>query len=99
MRDLLATMDTQQRTPRELARLAAWAAYFGDASLGFEAISEAARLQNNYIWFAWLPAFETVRREPGFEALIDELGLPAYWEEFGYPDNCEWLAGTRYPCS
>ena len=99
MRTLYDGADESVRSPRELARLAAWAAHFGDAELALDAITDAATLQPNYVWFVWLPVFDSVRGLPGFESLVDRMDLPAYWEAYGYPDDCAWLAGTRFDCS
>ena len=87
----------ENRTSNVALYLATWAARFGDSVQALEWLGEAARVPAN-TWFMWLPAFENVRRAPGFEAFVDRLRLPEHWNEFGWPTFCQPTA-DEFECS
>ena len=98
LRALYNSSDDFSRSPRELSRLAAWAAFFGDPALGLAAITDAVTLQPGEFWVVWFPVMESVRAEPGFEQLLESMGLTEYWDEYGFAGDCNWLSATSIPC-
>jgi TolB-like protein/tetratricopeptide (TPR) repeat protein len=46
----------------------------------------------------WMPAFEEVRRLPGFDALLRDAGLVDLWRERGWPDLCRPLEDGGFTC-
>lgn len=97
MRALFA--DKSHASAGSLIRLAAWAAYFGDAELALQALREATRQQPSRVWYVWLPVFETVRDRPEFSALIRDLGLADYWRQYGWPAFCRPLDDGDFACN
>jgi TolB-like protein/Tfp pilus assembly protein PilF len=88
--------DPRQHSAVTLFVMSAWAAYFGDPALSLEWLAEGALPGN--MARVWYPAFDAVRREPGFAKLLEDQGLPEYWDENGWPPFCARRENDSFAC-
>lgn len=79
--------------------IALLAAYFGDAAMAFESISEDARLTTARLWALWYPVMSGVRRLPEFSGLAASLNLDDYWRAYGWADMCAPIDDQNFSCS
>jgi TolB-like protein len=79
--------------------LASWAAYYGDAALALEYLSEVAQGNPDFA-VLWRPVMREVRRLPGFKDLVRRIGLVEYWGAYGWPDPdlCRRAADDDFTC-
>lgn len=91
----------ENRTPLNLANMAAWAAHFDDTALATQWLRESVEFQRNNFVTAWMPVFAEVRRTQEFKELLLELALPEYWKRFDewpVPPFCGPLGEDDFRC-
>jgi hypothetical protein len=78
--------------------IAAFAAYFGDQQLAFEALRDYLRAFGIGAHFMWRPLFQEVRQREDFKRFLRDQGFVAYWQEFDWSDFCRPTGGDDFEC-
>lgn len=80
--------------------ISAWAAYFEDSKLAFQATEKLPPLVgNNFKWVAWRPVQRDMRRLPDFKELLRDWGLVDYWRATGnWGDYCRPVGTVDFEC-
>jgi hypothetical protein len=74
---------------REDVLHSALAAYHGHEELASTLLRMAMEKVSTYIFWAWLPVFDEVRRTEEFRELLVDFGLVDYWRQHGWPKVCQ----------
>jgi TolB-like protein/DNA-binding winged helix-turn-helix (wHTH) protein len=93
-----AAHDPRNQAPATLANLAILAAAAGEHTLALSMLSEAISGSKLLTYVAWLPAFDEVRRLPGFKGLLVDVGIVDYWRAAGWPDVCRPAGENDFDC-
>lgn len=75
------------------------AAYFGDAPLALQVMSDEVRESSVRTAYLWFPVFAEMRRLPEFKTLVRDLKLVDYWTEHGWPDGCQPTGQDDFSCN
>jgi hypothetical protein len=78
--------------------IAAFAAYFGDQQLAFEALRDYVRGLRVGAHLMWRPLFREVRQREDFKRFLRDEGFIAYWREFDWPDLCRPVGSDDFEC-